>query len=203
MIIEFRKPDIGFNPVTVATLKIVENSQVRLKPIKRYVTINETDSVINFYVELTDGNIVLTLPVKYYMWVAMEFTNTVVCAYTKFRDGDNSYSCVEVIELDKVNIQLTSDKIDVFKEDGNKIPESYTRLREEECLVKTMLNSYNRGLAFGMGTGYIENNKVYVRAICSIENLLNREKNFKLNYRELELNGKAYKVDIEVVPHSS
>lgn len=196
---EFRHPDIGFNPVTVSTLKIIENSQVRLKPVKRYVHINQTDKIINLYVELTDGNVILTVPVKYYEWVAVSFSNTVLCDYIKFKDGDNTFSCVEIRELDKVNIQMSNESVNVFSDGGNEIPESYSERIEEKCLVKTMLNSYNKGLACGMGTGYIDNNKIYVRGICSIDNLLKRDVNYQMSYRKLVVNGEEYKVDIEVV----
>lgn len=198
MITDIRAPELKFNPIALDFIEVVSSTEVKLKIVKRYVTLN-SDKTLSLHAELTDGRISLIIPVKYYIWLALEFTTYVICDYLKFRSANKEFNLVQIRDLNNVNLDIAKVVSNPLADGNFQIPEKYCISYEENCLTKKMLNCYSPGLAYGMGTGSIKSNSIYARGLCDIDTLLDTKSHYKIKYREIDINNSTYITDIELI----
>lgn len=190
-----KAPDLGFNPLSMEMITYGDVSQLKLKPVNRYFNIDSSNKVINFYIDLTDGKNVITLPCKYYIWLASEHTPFIICNQTRLTCGNNKYLNLEVADMLGVKLEISNMVDNPLSEGGHTIPTTYRELFWLENTATRIVNCYRAGVVMGVCTGYL-GNKNYVRGLCPIETL-QRQGQIYLAHRKLLVNNVEYVVDLE------
>lgn len=196
--IRMKSPDnFRFNPSTVTSIHSVENpTQLNLTVINRYCDMDIKNKILNFYLELTNGKFSFTIPVKYYEFVACSQTNKIVCDYFKVSDGQRKLNFVQVASFDKPVINIIPEVPNPLREDCNVLMEGYQHLYKDLATGTKVLSIGNMGIATGYTVANINEGSTYVRAITSLDMMMNFERQ-KIYYRKILINNELFITDLE------
>lgn len=197
--VEMIKPDIDFNPISICDIKLSgKSTQIQMKIIKRYCDLDIKNGIINLYLELRNGNIQVIKMVKYWQWVAAGQCDYVLCDYHKFSDNEITHNFLELSSFPKPSLFIKENVIQPLSETNKDLLKGYCRTKYEKNLTTRVLSKSNDGLTLGFGVSTINNGRTYARAVCSLENLIKIGIPI-ISYRELLLEGKIYKTDLEAI----
>ena len=186
-----------FNPSTVTRLEVVETpTQLNLIVTNRYCDMDIKNYILNFYLEVTNGKLSFTIPVKYYEFVACSQTNKVVCDYFKVFDGQRKLNFVQIASFDKPVISIIPEVPNPLKEDCNILMEGYQHQYKDLATGTRVLSVSEMGIATGYTVANINNGSTYIRALTSLDMMTNFEKQ-KIYYRKIIINNELYITDLE------
>lgn len=191
-------PSIAYSPINLYNLSVSPGrTQVTLKVSRRYCNLNIASGIANFYIELTDGSGSYILPTKYYEWLAARDCNKILCNYYKIKGNMQEYNVLEIDSMNKATLETALEVESPLAVDCYKIMDSYFRLHTERVPIMRALNIASNNLAHCTGSATIVNNSLYVRALCSIDNLFSTRDPY-LTYRKLVINNSEFITDVEV-----
>ncbi len=189
-------PNIRYSPIALDGLKILGDPElINLKAVNRIVRVNNKSGVVQMYVVLHDGKgEEFKLEIPFYVYCCLSQVDIVTCRLYKLSDGLRVYNCIEVESLDKPSLTTVDTVTQPLADNNSCLPERYFDLYKVDGPIDRFINNYRANLV----AAYINTPRIdgtVHRAPVPILDLLSG-KPLMVSYRELEISGKTYKVDM-------
>lgn len=189
-------PKLDFNPLPVDGMVIDGIPElIKLLAVERYVDIDKGKKIIRFYIKLTDEVNEFIIEIPYFIYLATGNSKYVICKRYRIKDFNRIVSCIEIHNLDKPVLYFKEKVEKPLAGDNLNIQEMYTRVHKMDYSLTRVLNEETKGVVTaGVTTSQLEDG-VYLKHMVHIEDLMSGAP-MRTSYRELELMGDIYKVDL-------